>query len=211
VQFFREAAPLLQNWSISKLLSFGAHLYLLELSIGPLKEELSSPIAQRVDAVVRNSRAFVNSFEEWHAYVRQSIVLDIEVGEQVADIVATTKAVAATLADSQDSVDPEIPNSLDEFAKTASDAATTQGVAVGIMSALRSFTNISISFVEYVVSRAKSIGSILRNSRTWNLIGAICRFYPLIKQLAITRPNYAWLLSYDDEIRAVCDQLKKET
>jgi hypothetical protein len=208
VSFFREAEALLQDWSITTLLSFGAHLYLLESSVGPLRHELSDPLAQRVDAVVRNSRMFINSFEEWHAYVRQSVVLDIEIGGHTTDIVAATEAGAETLAESHDSVDPEIPHSLREFAATASRKGSEQSVAVGIMSALRSFTNISISFVGYIISNAKNLGSIFKDDRALNLFRTICRFFPFARQLVAVHPDYAWLLNHADDIAAVCDQLK---
>jgi hypothetical protein len=153
---------------------------------------------------------FINSFEEWHAYVRQSVLLDIDVGGRAIEIVAATQGGAATLAEAPDSVDPEIPHSLHEFAETASRKESEHGVAIGIISALRSFTNISISFVEYITSKAEALGSILKDDRALNLLRIICRFFPFARQLVAIHPDYAWLLNHADDIGAVCDQLKKK-
>jgi hypothetical protein len=211
VAFFQEAETLLQDWSITKLLSFGAHLYLLESSVGPLKHELSDPLAQRVDAVVRNSRIFINSFEEWHAYVRQSVLLEVAVGARADQIVSTTNAAADTLDGGQARVDPQIPRALREFAETASRKESEQGVAVGSMSALRSFTNISISFVGYIADRTKAgLDAVLKDDRAMRLIRTICRFFPLAARLAVIHPDLSWLLNHSDDVLTLCKSLKEK-
>jgi hypothetical protein len=212
VAFFREAKVLLRDWSIAKLLSFGAHLYLLENSVGALKRELSDPLAQRVDAVVRNSRMFINSFEEWHAYVRQSVVLDVTMGDRTTEIVSTTTEAAVTLAIEQGSVDSEITRALTEFAEAASRKDSELGAAVGIMSALRSFTNVSISFVGYIANRTKAgFSAVVKDDRPMKLLRTICRFFPLATRLTVIYPDLSWVLNHADEIRALCESLEEKS
>ncbi len=211
VAVFREAEALLQDWTIANLLAFGAHLELVQSCTGLLKQELSDPVAHRVDAVVRNSRQFINSFEEWHAYAKMSVLFAVEVEDRGDEIVGIVKDAARDLAQEPESVDPGIPSSLDEFAETASRKESRQGVAIGIMSALRSMKNISIIFVEYAAKAAQTgFAYLAKNDRALKLIKAICRFQPHAVRLSALYPELAWLLNHEELLRALCNVMGQE-
>ncbi len=207
IETFQEAAFLLQNWSISKLLAFGAHLYLLESSAISLRQELMDPAARRMDSAIHNSRRFISSFEEWHEYIRLSM-FDAEVNRG-PEVAAIAREVAQGLAQDSDSVDPNVPSALNEYADIASNGQSEQGIKVGVISVLRSITNISISFTEYTVKAGKGIASVFRSGRALKLFEAICRFLPQAMRLASTHADYSWLLSYSEDIRVACDQAKR--
>src|SRR5438270_13014169 len=105
-----DAENLLRDWSIAKLLAFGAHLYLLERCVSVIKQELSDLDALRVIKTIENARMFINTFEEWHQYVAHSVKLRLQVDDSGPDIVRTIQAVAESLAQHGESVDSTIPN-----------------------------------------------------------------------------------------------------
>ena len=205
---FRETEALLQDWSISRLLAFGSHLYLLEGCAVSLKEEVSPPIAQRIGAFVWNSRKFINAFEEWHEYVQQSVELDLKLSKDRQVIIDVVKRLAASLSGRSQSVDPSIPLGLEQFAETAASITMRQGSAAGIMSALRSTKNIAISFAEYATALAQTgYHHILKNRRIMSLLRIVCRFHRHAIDLSAIYPDLVWLRVHAEEFRILCDML----
>ena len=210
VDDFRQGEELLHDWSISKLLAFGTHLYLLGGHVNDLKQEFLEDKARRLDALMHSAREFMNSFKEWHEYVEQSTLLDVEVGEGAKEIISAAKDAAKGLAREKESVDPEISSALTECANTANRKGSKQGVVVNVMSALRSITNISISFIEYVTKVAKdSYVAMTENDRVRKLLGFIRDFFPTTLRLATIYTSHSWMLAFSDLIRAACERRRK--
>ena len=207
---FRQGEALLHNWSSSNIIAFGFHLYLLESHVNDLKQELLEDAARRLDALIHSSQGFVNSFEEWRKYLEQSSLLDVDSSENRKEIISVAHDAAKSFARERESVDPQITSALTEYANAASSKEAKQSVAVGLVSTLRSITNISISFTEYVLKAAKeSYASIVEGGRAMKLLKTICQFFPLVMRLAANHPDFSWLLNYSNIIRTACENLGK--
>ena len=79
VLVFSEIEDLLSEWSVDKVLSLGAHLELIDAVKKDINgDEVASIVLARINVFCNNLRLFVNNFDAWHLYVRQSVEFAIE-------------------------------------------------------------------------------------------------------------------------------------
>ena len=209
VDDFRLGERMLLDWSVSKVLAFGTHLYLLEDHVLELKMEFLDDKVRRLEALIKAARQFINSFDEWRSYVQQSALIDTDTGEAKSSITSDTDAAAASLLQDKESVDPEIPAALTRYTQVARSRRDGQGYLISIMGALRAVTNISITFTNYIVQGAKDgYQAISKDKRALKLLKIICRFFPSAMRLAANHSELFWLLDYTTDIRVACEVLK---
>lgn len=208
IEIFAETVEILGDWSTSKILSFGAHLCLLEnVATTMLKaDEVAKPIANRIGNFLLRSREFVNSFEEWRTYTNQSTVFAVNDGSSLGEIQQNFEGVAVALQSEGDSVESRIPRALSQYAGLTGES-DNKTQSIGIMSAFGSVRNISISLIRYVRDVTKSGLAVLPDSRVARLLRVICRALPRLATLAHIAPSFSFFLAHIDQIKAACEIL----
>jgi len=192
-----------------KILSFGAHLCLLENVATTMSEadEVARPIANRVSNFLMRSREFVNSFEEWRMYTNQSTVFTINDSRNLGEIQQNFEGVAVALKSEGDSVVSRIPLALSQYAGLAGES-DNKTRSIGIMAAFGSVRNIAISLIRYVLDITKSGLEVLPNTRVAKLLRVICRALPQLTTLAHNAPSLSFFLAHINQIKAACELLE---
>lgn len=205
---FSETEELLSDWSIDRVLSLGAHLELIDAIRSDIGEgEISDVVQKRVSIFCTNLRLFVNSFDDWHLYVRQSVDFAIEAQSSLNEMTRSITQISEILSN-KDCVEPLIASRLKAFIAVSMRSGKNKA-AVGIMSALRSITNIGISLAGFSDSIKIDLSKLNTSIKAQKLGRLCCSILPKLIELAKIIPTLAWLEPHAEHIKEFCKALKE--
>lgn len=202
ISIFMETENLLKNFSVSRVLALGSHLNLLEISKERIVSEISDPLHDRINVMCSSIRGMVNSFEEWHNYVRQSVIFYAEIENKKLSMLNSANDLSAVLYDNAAS-DPLISKRMERMLVDSEDKDSVRS-GINLMSLSRSIKNIGISAVSFVLNAIRKLPSEPFGVKFLHIGRLCCKIFLKIVNAAKYYPDLAWINAYSIEFQSFC-------